>query len=322
MDAGSWILFILLLVAAAIGALMWHSRGTAKRAEATVPKAGRTTPVRGGRIHWVEAGQGPPVVMIHGLAGVLQHWTYDVIPRLQGEFRCVALDRPGCGYSERDEDALAALPDQAAMIAEFLQSEGIERPLIVGHSLGGALALTLALDHPERVGGLALIAPLTRPMDALPDAFRGLAVRSPLLRRALGATLAVPMAVRMADRTLAAVFAPEPAPADFVTRGGGALGLRPRAYVAASADLAAVPGALGGVAARYERLETPGGVLYGDADAILDCEAHGEGLVRRLPHLHWEVLAGRGHMLPITAPAETADFIRRMAARMRDEAGA
>ena len=310
-----WVILVLMLVAAAgIGLALW-SGSVARKVEGLVPKTGRTTKVTGGEIHWIERGHGRPVVMIHGLGGQLHHFTYAVMELLKDEFRCIALDRPGCGYSEREGDHLAALPEQARMIAEFLETEGIEKPLIVGHSLGGALALTLALNHPDRVGGLALIAPLTHEIPEPPAAFKALAVRSPFARRLIGHTLAVPMGMRTAKRTLAMVFAPEPAPADFVTRGGGALGMRPRAFVTSSSDFVASAG-IAEQARRYDGLTVPGGVLYGDRDAILDFRAHGEALTTRLPHLKWEVLEGRGHMLPITAPEETAAFIRRMEAEI------
>jgi pimeloyl-ACP methyl ester carboxylesterase len=313
MDAGAWILLILILIAAVIGGLMWFSRSTARKAEAAVPQEGRVTRVRGGAIHWISRGEGPPLLMIHGLAGQLQHWTYGVIPRLENDFRCIAIDRPGCGYSERDGDELADLREQARMIVEFLDTEGIERPLVVGHSLGGALALTLALEHSDRVAGLALVAPLTHPMEGSPDAFRPLAIGSPLMRRIIGGTLAVPMSLRNSEATLAMVFDPETAPEDFVTRGGGALGLRPRAFVSSSADFVAVPDAIEPQSRRYETLDLPGGILYGDSDAILPWESQGRALADRLTHFEWELLPGRGHMLPITAPEETAAFIRRVA---------
>jgi pimeloyl-ACP methyl ester carboxylesterase len=313
MSAGAWILVIMLAVAALIGGLMWSTGRTARRAEAAVPRAGWTQRVRNGEIHWVEQGEGPPILMLHGLAGQLQHWTYGVTDLLADDFRCIAVDRPGCGYSEREADAHAHLREQARMIAEFMDAQGIGPALVAGHSLGGALALTLALEHPEKVRGLALVAPLTHPMKEAPAAFRALQISSPAMRRAIGRTVAVPMAARTAERTLAMAFAPEPAPADFVTRGGGALGLRPKAFVTASADLGAADAGVTALAERYEQLEVPGGILYGDADAILSWRAQGEALAKRAPHFEWQLLPGRGHMLPITAPRETADFIRRVA---------
>ena len=305
---------LLLTLAVFVGLMMWRTRRIAAQAEAAVPRAGRYTPVNDGGIHWVEDGEGPPILMLHGLGGTLGHFTYGVTPLLKDRYRCIAIDRPGCGWSERDADDFAHLTHQARMIVEFLKREGISRPLVVGHSLGGALALVLALRHPEEISGLALIAPLAYPQPEIPPVFRGLAVRGPLMRRIIGATVAVPMAVRMAPRTLAAIFAPEPAPEDFALRAGGLLGLRPKGFVAPSADLT-VNSDLREIAKDWGSITAPGGVLYGEADAILDPEAQGSALVAQVPRLSLDLLEGRGHMLPITAPRETAEFITRMADR-------
>ncbi|MGR3783792.1 MAG: alpha/beta fold hydrolase [Albimonas sp.] len=314
MGFGEWIIVALLVVAGLIGLHAARLKRGQRLAEAAAPRIGKTTRVPGGAIHWVESGEGPPIVLIHGLGGQFRHWTYGVAEKLAPGYRVISLDRPGAGYSERDSDDHAALSTQARMIADFLEAEGIEKPLVVGHSLGGAVTLTLALEHPDKLSGFALVAPLTHPVSKPPEAFAGLGVRSPLMRRALAWTVAVPMARKYAEATLAMVFAPEPAPDDFVTRGGGVLGLRPRAFVSTSADFVHSTG-IAELSPRWEAIAVPGGVLYGDRDALLDYEEQGAALVSRLPHLDWTVLEGRGHMLPITAPEETAAFIRRMAER-------
>jgi pimeloyl-ACP methyl ester carboxylesterase len=112
---------------------------------------------------------------------------------------------------------------------------------------------------------------------------------------------------------LAVVFSPEPIPADFMTRAGGALGLRPQVYVTASEDAVAL---LDGSAAQAERyaaeLKVPGGVLFGSADAILSPVLHGHTMAAH--GLAFETLEGRGHMFPLTAPQECAEFVRRVAA--------
>ncbi len=271
--------------------------------------------VPGGAIHAVETGDPakPPVLLIHGLAANLRNF-YRLAPLLERDFRVIAIDRPGSGYSSRDDDALAALPAQARMIAAFLDAEGIERPAVVGHSLGGAVALALALDHPEKVGALALLCPLTHAEPGPPDIFKGLAVGSPWMRRLLGHTLAVPVAKRMTQASLEAVFDPEPVPADFLTEGGAALGLRPEGFIAPSADLMEGNAGIAAQSARYGSLETPGGVLFGAEDRILSPERHAGALVAAAPHLTDERLEGRGHMIPVTDPEGCAGFVRRMAA--------
>lgn len=302
--------------AALVAAAMLWTRHLGRDVETLVPRAGQVRKVAGGAIHYVDLGprDAPAVVLIHGLSGQLQHFTYGVTDLLRDEFRVIALDRPGCGYSTRDSDDLAALPEQARMIWALLEDLEVTRPVLVGHSLGGAVALAMALDRPKGAAALALVSPLTHPQADEPGAFQGLAVASPMMRRAIGHTLAVPVARRTAAKVLEEVFRPEPCPADFLARGGGALGLRPGAFIAASADYMAANAGIGAQQARYaDGLRTPGGVLFGAGDAVLDPDRHGtpmEGF-----GLSVETLPDRGHMLPVTAPEACADFIRRMADR-------
>ena len=315
MSLTSVLLLILALLAAALLALVLRTRALAAQAERQVPQLGEIVPVPGGAIHVVEMGpeDAPPLVLIHGLSGQLQHFTYALAGLLAGEFRVIALDRPGCGYSRRDSDDFASLPEQARMIGAVLDARGIGKPMLVGHSLGGAVALALALQRPGQIAALALLAPLTHPVAEPPALFRGLLVTSPGLRRLIGHTLAVPLAHATRDRVLAEVFAPEPAPGDFLTRAGGALGFRPQAFIAASADLIGQMRSLPAQAARYGELQTPGGVLFGAEDPVLSPQAQGAAM--QAHGLAFETLPGRGHMIPVTAPEACADFIRRMAAR-------
>ncbi len=287
----------------------------AAAARAAVPKTGKTTKVRSGEIHWVENGQGRPIVMIHGLGANLRNFTYALTGKLDDEFRVIALDRAGCGWSTRDGIAQSTLPEQARMIAEFLKKEGIEKPVLVGHSLGGAVSLSLALDHPEQVGALALLAPLTQSGAEPPEVFKPLMVANGFLRWLVAQTISTPRGIMRAKESLAAVFAPEPAPADFALRAGGVLGLRPKGFVAPSEDFVAVPASIDAVAARLPQLTVGGGVLYGVEDKILDAEVHGRGLANAAPAIELELIEGAGHMLPMTQVDACVAFIRGVAGR-------
>ena len=306
------IVFALLIGLVLVGAHLWTRNLTAK-AEDLVPRTGDMQRVAGGRIHFVESGpeDAPPVVLIHGLSGQLQNFTYALTEKLAKNHRVIALDRPGCGYSERDDDR-TSLHAQAGMIADFLDQRGIRKPVVAGHSLGGAVAVALALDHQENVGALALICPLTHKQSTAPDVFKGLEVRNPTLRKLIGNTIAAPMAKRTTDVALTAVFKPEPWPEDFIVRAGGALGMRPKGFISASEDLVSAEAAMPGLAARYAKdLKVPGGVLYGASDNILSPDAHGAPM--EAFGLSFETLPDRGHMIPLTDPASVADFIERMA---------
>src|ERR1700733_6442331 len=100
------------------------------------------------------------------------------------DFRVIILDRPGSGYSVRPDDTLAPLSAQARVISSFCQALALQRPVVVGHSLGGAIALALALEHPEQVGALALIAPVTHQPQHIPPPFDGLAIGYAVVRAA------------------------------------------------------------------------------------------------------------------------------------------
>lgn len=291
---------------ATVGGLALFAKLTERRIERTVPADGTFVDVDGRRMHYLERGQGPTLLMIHGLAGQMRNFSYALLDRLATEHRVVLLDRPGSGYSAPGE--ANNVRAQAAQVARFIETQGLERPLVVGHSLGGAVALALALDHPEYVGGIALIAPLTQPQDSVPAAFERIAIASPLARKAVAWTLAAPAAILAGEKGAEAAFAPEPVPADFAVRGGGALVARPGNFQAASADLVAANDDLPGMVARYPGLSLPVAILFGRDDRVLDPELHGRRLADAVPHAELTLVDG-GHMLPVTRPDETAAWI-------------
>ena len=225
------------------------------------------------------------------------------------------LDRPGSGYSTRPPEASAAIGAQAATISRFAKALGLERPLVVGHSLGGAIALALALNHPEQVSGLALIAPVTRRPEHVPAVFKGLAIGSPLVRRLVAWTLAVPLSMKNRDVALGSLFGPQPVGSDFATKGGGLLFLRPHSFIGASCDLVAPRDDLDAMQGRYAGLKIPVGVLYGTDDGILETTAHCEALASKLPGADFELIEGGGHMILISSADRSAKFIARIAQR-------
>ena len=96
----------------------------------------------------------PTLVLVHGAGGSRLHWPAE-LRRLPGA-TVYTLDLPGHGRSEGD--GYDVINDYANVVATFLQTAGIERAIFVGHSMGGAIAQTLALDLADRVAGLVLVA--------------------------------------------------------------------------------------------------------------------------------------------------------------------
>ncbi len=309
-----WIVLVIVVLLG--GGLVAFAAWTASRVEKAVPPIGKFLEVDGTRLHYLDEGEGQPIVLVHGLAAQMQHLTYALRERLRGRYRVIFVDRPGAGYSQRKPGASARLPAQGDMIAALIRKLELDRPLVVGHSLGGAVALATALDHPENVGALALIAPLTHAQEDVPEALKRLAIASPLMRRVVAWTLAVPLTIFGGPASLATVFSPDPVPADFGTRGGGLLGLRPKAFYAASSDMVAVLDDLDAMARRYPGLRPPVGILYGTADQIMSLDVQGRPMTAAVPGLTLETVEGGGHMLPITATDRTVRFIEAMAAKI------
>jgi len=311
------LLFCLLALLLAVSGLAGFSAVMAWGIEKAVPPQGGFLDLDGERLHVLDKGRGLAVVLIHGLSGQMGNFTHSLVERLSGDFRVVAVDRPGSGYSTRAPDAPAGVRAQAATLAKAIRKLNLERPVIVGHSLGGAVALAIALDHPDCAGALALISPATHPVAAPPLMFRGLVLRSATLRLLFAWTLATPVALIGREWGKRQAFAPEPVPADFGAAGGGLLALRPSNIFASSSDMMAAMDRDGieDMTRRYPSLQMPVGILFGRSDPILDWREQGEAMKKELPALDLEIVEG-GHMLPITQPEACAAFIRRMAERV------
>jgi 4,5:9,10-diseco-3-hydroxy-5,9,17-trioxoandrosta-1(10),2-diene-4-oate hydrolase len=114
----------------------------------------------GWRIHYTVQGEGSPVILIHGFLDSLQTWRHNA-QALAQHHRVYSIDVLGFGSSERVRDHIYTLKLQAAYLKEFFDAHNIERADIVGHSMGGAMALQFAYDFPDSVHKLVLIAPAT-----------------------------------------------------------------------------------------------------------------------------------------------------------------
>jgi len=119
--------------------------------------------VDGVSMHYQEAGDiiSPPMVLIHGFASSNLVWSKVLLPLADTGFRVIAPDLPGYGYSGKPRHLDYTITSQAAMVVSFLKQLGIERMILVGSSYGGAVAATIALDHPTLVEKLILVGAVT-----------------------------------------------------------------------------------------------------------------------------------------------------------------
>nr|HET7858777.1 alpha/beta hydrolase [Caldimonas sp.] len=215
----------------------WVAR-RARRAERAHPPEGRVLDVDGVRLHVVDRGEGPPVVLIHGNA--VTHRDFDasgVVERLVRSHRVLAFDRPGYGHSGRPRDRLWTPSAQAALLHAALAQLGVERAVVVGHSLGAMVALALALDHPGDVRRLVLVGGYYYPTARL-DAILTAPVALPVLGDVMRYTVTAVSARVMLDRMVRAMFAPQEVPVQYVATLSREMLVRPVQLRASAEDAA------------------------------------------------------------------------------------
>jgi pimeloyl-ACP methyl ester carboxylesterase len=288
-------------VLAAAGTALWtHLK--ARRAEREHPPPGRFVEVDGVRLHYVERGEGPTIVLLHGNMTMLQDFVAcGLFARLAARHRVIAFDRPGFGFSTRPRDRLWTASAQARVLDLALARMGIERPVVLGHSWGTLAALAMALDRPDRVRGLVLVSGYYYPTPRL-DAAVAAPAALPVLGDAMRYTIS-PVTARMSlRRTARGMFAPQLVPRTFFDLQPRELLVRPSQIRAAAQDgTLMVPGAAA-LRDRLGELKLPLRLFAGTDDRVVDCDAQTGRLHRELPHSELGLVPGAGHMVHYAVP--------------------
>jgi 2-hydroxymuconate-semialdehyde hydrolase len=141
----------------------------------TSPEIGRTVDVGGIRTNYLKQGEGSPLIFLHGSGpGVTAYANWRlVMPRLARHFSCYAPDVVGFGYTDRPSGFRYGLDEWIAHVVGFMDACRIDKADVVGNSFGGALAVAMAVRHPDRVDRLILMGsvaksfPLTEGLDAV-----------------------------------------------------------------------------------------------------------------------------------------------------------
>jgi pyruvate dehydrogenase E2 component (dihydrolipoamide acetyltransferase) len=267
----------------------------AAAAAETAPQP-RIVGVGGRKIRLLEIGEGGvPVLFVHGFGGDLENWMFNQAELAAGR-RTVALDLPGHGGSSKDPGE-GTVPALAEAVAAVMDALAIARAHLVGHSLGGAIALALALDRPERVASATLVAPAGLGPEIAMDYIEGFLAqnRARKLRPVLEMLVHDPKLVtaEMVENVLKAKR---------MDGAQAALEKIARACFAEGRQRWRARERLGALA-------MPVQVIWGEEDRIVPV-AHAEGLpagiaVRRL--------AGTGHLAHMEKAAEVNDLVARLA---------
>jgi pimeloyl-ACP methyl ester carboxylesterase len=283
------------------------------------PPRGRFIRVRRLRQHVVELGtvpaNAPPIVLIHGAGCNLEDMRLTLAERLAPRHRVILLDRPGMGWSKRRGRDGSSPQYQAAILREVLDAFGIDRAIIVGHSWGGALATSFALDHPDRTAALVLLGaplyPRAHPTTSLYALFA-----TPILGCIYARTLALPIGLSFIGPALWSAFLPQLPPRDYLKRSAARLLLRPSTFLANSRDMADLKSNLEPQPSRYGELSMPTVVMSGSSDFVIASQLHAVPFAAAVPHAKLVILPGIGHMLHHVAVERVLAEIEGLAAMM------
>lgn len=288
--------------------------------EARTPAVGRVIEVDGRQVHAIVMGDGPDVVLIHGAGGSARDFTVGLAERLARDFRVIAFDRPGFGWSARLSDDLndpwitrAESPiEQARHLARAARALGADMPLVVGHSYGGAVAMGWALEEPA--AGLVILSGATMPWPGEVDwSYRVLGSRT-------GGAALPPLVSAFVSRDYVAaalkdVFAPQAVPDGYLADAGVMMATRVDTLRANARQVNALRPHVVTMSRRYPQIEIPVEILHGTEDKTVYASVHAEPLAALLPEASLTLLEGIGHMPHHTAPEAVVSAIHRAADR-------
>jgi phosphatidylglycerol lysyltransferase len=281
----------------------------ARRAEAAYPPPGAFVTVEGCHLHYIQQGNGPPVVLLHGSDGFWQDYARVLEVSTDDGYELIAFDRPGHGYSEAPPRDGGRLDTQVRLLHGALQAMGITRPVLAAHSWSTALALAYALTYPQHVRGLVLLSPWAYPTSDPPPRLLYVArFFGPLLSHLL-LTL-TPLKRWLVRVNVKQAFAPAPVPTDY-ERMARALWQRwPQQVDVFLEENADAWARFPTLSTLYPAIRTPIVVVTGDSDAVIQAEHHAYRLHHEVKSSELVVLPHAGHELPHTHPEAVRDAIQ------------
>ena len=220
--------------------------------------------------------------------------------RLAEKQRVILIDRPGLGWSTRGREQDSTPAIQGRMIHEALVKLGVGPAILVVHSWAGALGARMALDHPERIAGLVMLAPVTHPWRGGVGWYNHV-VTTPVIGRLLAYTIMPLLGCVLTAPSARQVFLPQIMPDDFVQDSATPLLLRPRTFLANARDLITLKASVAEQVTRYGQITAPTVVISGDSDNTVSTEIHSRPFVAAVPKATLIVLPGVGHMVQYAA---------------------
>jgi pimeloyl-ACP methyl ester carboxylesterase len=309
-----------IIVVAALAVLALATQAGVLALQRAYPVQGRMVEVADAKLNVLDIGArdaaSPPILMIHGASSNLEAMRQPLGEMLASRnHRVILIDRPGHGWSTRArlEDSTPAI--QGRMIDEALEKLGIDRAVLVVHSWSGALGARMALDYPQRVAGLVMLAPVAYPWPGGVGWYNRLATM-PVIGPLLAYTITLPLGYFLAEPGARNVFLPQLMPEDFIRDTATPLLLRPREFLANARDLVTLKAAVAEQSPRYADIKAPATVISGELDKTVSTDRHSRPFAKAVPHAKLIVLPDVGHMIQNAAPELVISEIEAMIGKL------
>ena len=288
------------------------NRQLAKKAQRDNPPQGRFIDIDGVRLHYVERGNGRPVILFHGNGSMIQDFESSGLIDLAAEnYRVIVFDRPGFGHSLRPRNAIWTPEAQADLFKKALDRLEVQRAIVLGHSWGASVAIALAIRHPSFVEALVLASGYYFPTGRADLAFSS-APAIPGLGDFISFTISPILSRLMWPAMLRKLFGPRSVPEKFAGF-PKELAVRPSQIRASAAEAGLMIPAAFAASKTYSELEMPTIILAGEDDRLID--------IKQSVRLHDEIkqsklhrIAGAGHMIQQSATPDLMTAIDKVAA--------
>ncbi|MEM9168344.1 MAG: alpha/beta hydrolase [Pseudomonadota bacterium] len=282
---------------------------------------GRFVEADGVRMHVVELGAehkgaAPSVVMIHGASANLRDMAMALGAPLAVDRHVILVDRPGHGYSDRPPDG-RLLARQAQLVRDAATAAGADRPVVVGQSLGGAVALAYALAFQDEMSGLVALAPVSHEWPGGVAWYNHVAT-TPIVGAAFRALVIRPYGRFVVPRTIARAVAPNAMPDDYFRRAGVGLLFYGDRFRHNAEDIVALKPQIVAMQSRYGALRLPIRVAAGLDDKDVYPDIHARALAAEAPNATLTLFENTGHALHHARTDEILKMIRGLSARDGD----
>ena len=303
---------IFVILSLLLGLPYAYTQITINEIENKYPPLGNFKKIDSLNIHYTDIGAGPLIVLLHSQPANERQF-YLLKEQLKKNYRVISIDRPGMGYSDGPKEKTEIrLSLQAKIISKLIKEITQEKPLVVGHSYGGALALAYALNNEDDIKGLILVNTASHawPSDKVWLPFK--IISSPLIGNIFSNTYAMIYGKSTIEKSADDNFPNNLPSKNYIENVAGELTLRPQTLRSYAFDAINLRNALKEQSKKYQKIKLPITIIAGTNDRVTPNKIHSFQLHQEIKHSSLIKVDGVEHSIPELKPGVIEEEIRKI----------